>query len=73
MSVEPQREELHRLVDELPAGEVPAALAALKARQEKRPASLWPPAWFGSVRGSQPDVSERADEILREGLGRRPA
>ncbi len=39
MNVEPQREELHRLVDELPAREVPAALAALKARREKRPAS----------------------------------
>jgi hypothetical protein len=71
--VDAQRDELHRLVDELPAEQVPSALAALRARGSKRGASSWPPAWFGSVSGSQPDVSERIDEILREGLGRRPA
>jgi hypothetical protein len=71
--VDASREELHRLVDELPAEQVPGALAALRARGERRDKASWPPAWFGSVSGSAPDVAERADDILREGLGRRPA
>lgn len=73
MDVEPEREELHRLVDELPAELVPAALEALRARRQKHGSSSWPPVWFGSVSGSEPNVSERVDEILSEGLGRRPA
>ena len=71
--VDPQREELRRLVEELPAEQVPAALSDLRALRDRPKASSWPPAWFGAAVGSAPDVSERVDEILREGLGRRPA
>jgi hypothetical protein len=71
--MDPQREELHRLVEELPDEQVLAALADLRARGRKAGPRPWPPAWFGAATGSSPDVSERVDEILREGLGRRPA
>jgi hypothetical protein len=71
--MDPQREELHRLVEGLPDEQVPAALADLRARGRKVGPRPWPPTWFGAAEGSSPDVSERVDEILREGLGRRPA
>lgn len=73
VAMDPQREELHRLVEELADEQVPGALADLRARGRKVGPRPWPPAWFGAAQGSAPDVSERVDEILREGLGRRPA
>jgi hypothetical protein len=71
--MDPQREELHRLVDGLPAEQVPVVLAGLRARGRRAGERSWQPAWFGAAVGSSPDVSERVEEILREGLGRRPA
>jgi hypothetical protein len=68
------RDELRELVEQLPDEQVPAAVSDLKARLtavgRERP---WPPAWFAVAEGSAPDVSERVEEILAEGLGRRPA
>jgi hypothetical protein len=61
------------MVDALPVEQVSAALADLRARGRKPTARSWSPSWFGSATGSSPDVSERVDEILRDGLGRRPA
>lgn len=68
------RDELRQLVEQLPDEQVPAAVSELKARltavgRER----AWPPAWFAVAEGSAPDVSERIEEILAEGLGRRPA
>jgi len=68
---------LHQLVERLPDEQVPAAAADLRARLAAVPSgsagSSWPPAWFGIAEGSAEDVSERVEEILAEGLGRRPA
>ena len=68
---------MHQLVERLPDEQVPAAAADLKARlapvTSRSAGSSWPPAWFGIAEGSAQDVSERAEEILAEGLGRRPA
>ena len=68
---------MHQLVERLPDEQVPAAAADLKARlapvTSRSAGSSWPPAWFGIAEGSATDVSERAEEILAEGLGRRPA
>jgi hypothetical protein len=76
-SVSTPRKELHQLVERLPDEQVPAAAADLKARLTQVPAAstgtAWPPAWFGIAEGSAQDVSERVEEILAEGLGRRPA
>ena len=60
-------------MDDLPAEQVPGALTALRARASRGSVGTWPPAWFGMGEGAQDDVSEHVDEILRDGLGRRPA
>jgi hypothetical protein len=64
------RDDLHALVEQLPEQALPRAAADLRARLSAVPGKgTWPPAWFGMGEGS-PDVSERADEILTEELGR---
>jgi hypothetical protein len=68
------RDELRELVEHLPDEQVPLALSELRARlASASPPRPWPPAWFAIADGSATDVSERVDEILAEGLGRRPA
>lgn len=68
------RDELRELVEHLPDEQVPAVLSELRARLVSTPQNRsWPPAWFGIAQGSAPDVSERVEEILAEGLGRRRA
>jgi hypothetical protein len=68
------RDELRELVERLPDEQVPAAVSDLKARlTDVGRGRQWPPAWFAVAEGSAPDVSERVEEILAEGLGRRPA
>jgi hypothetical protein len=68
------RDELRELVEHLPDEQVPTVLSELRARLVSAPSGRsWPPAWFGIAEGSAPDVSERVEEILAEGLGRRPA
>jgi hypothetical protein len=71
------REELHELVEALPDEQVPAAVSDLRGRLASgattSAAKAWPPAWFGIAEGSATDVSERVEQILSEGLGRRGA
>ena len=66
------REELRRLVEELPDEQVPAALTDLRRRLAPVPEATtitWPPPWFGSIRAGS-DFSRRYDEVLAEGFGR---
>jgi hypothetical protein len=72
-------EDLHRLLDELSPAEAEAVRALVlvfKANQVPSPeagtsrAEEWPPPWFGSVTAGEPDVAERAREILRAEYGR---
>lgn len=68
--VSADRDELMRLVQDLPEDQVGEALAEM--RRHLRPVSderPWPPAFFGAAAG-EPDTSERVDELLREGFGR---
>jgi hypothetical protein len=54
-----EREELRRLVDEIPDEQVPAVLADLRRRLESVPApaeASWPPLWFGCIQAG-PDFS----------------
>ena len=68
------RQELHRLVERLPDEQVQAVASQLRARLVAAGrAGSWPPAWFAVAEGSSDDISERVDEIIAEGLGRRPA
>jgi hypothetical protein len=63
------RDELRRLVEELPDEQVPAALAEVRRLSVAPTAGTWPPAFFGSF-SAAPDTSARIDEILAEGFGR---
>jgi hypothetical protein len=66
----PDREELERLVHELPEDQVPLVLADIRRHLrliEDRP---WPPAFFASAPGNETRIAEHADDLLREGFGR---
>lgn len=70
------RDELHRLVDELPEDQVASLLADARQRatlQAPTSGGTWPPAFFGSIKSAKngrTDNSRRVDEILAEGFGR---
>ena len=65
-----EREELARLVQEIPDEEVPQALA--EVRKHVRPVAErpWPPTWFGIAPGDGSAVGARSEELLSEGFGR---
>jgi hypothetical protein len=65
-----ERDELRRIVEELPEEEVGAALARLRGHLQPVDARPWPPAFFGVGTSRRPGVARRADEILAEGFGR---
>jgi len=65
-----EREELRRLVEELPDDQVPSALADVRRRVVRPEPGSWPPPWFGVAVGRRTDTSERVDELLAEGFGR---
>jgi hypothetical protein len=65
-----QREELLRLVEELPEEEVPAVLDDVRRYLRAVKSRAWPPAWFGAGEGRTTDVAARSEELLEEGFGR---
>jgi hypothetical protein len=68
-----EREELRRLVEELPDEQVPAALADLRRRLVPLPQTgevSWPPAWFNSITDERNDVGRNHEDPLAEGFGR---
>lgn len=65
-----ERDELHRLVEELPDEQVSSALADVRRRIGRREAGAWPPAWFGAATADRTDTAARVDELLGEGFGR---
>ncbi|MDQ2838761.1 MAG: hypothetical protein M3Y89_15315 [Actinomycetota bacterium] len=65
------RNELHRLVEQLPEDKISMALSELqRLKDNERLAGTWPPAWFGSIASGRSDTSQRIDEILADGFGR---
>jgi hypothetical protein len=64
------RDELRRLVEELPEEQLPTALSELQRLGALPPTGTWPPKWFGSITAGRSDTSRRVDEILAEGFGR---
>jgi hypothetical protein len=64
------RDELRRLVEDLPEDRVPLMLAEARKQLTPTAPGPWPPAWFGSVIGIRRDVASRVDEMLAEGFGR---
>jgi hypothetical protein len=69
VSMSAQREELLRLVEELPETEVPAVLDDVRRHLRAVKSKPWPPAWFGAGQGSTSDVAARAEDLL-DGFGR---
>lgn len=65
-----QREELLRLVEELPEDEVPIVLDDVRRHLRLVRGRLWPPAWFGSAEAKSTDTAERSEDLLAEGFGR---
>jgi hypothetical protein len=65
-----QREELLRLVEELPEDEVPAVLDDVRRHLRAVRERAWPPAWFGAGEGRTTDVASRSEDLLGEGFGR---
>jgi hypothetical protein len=65
-----QREELLRLVEELPEDEVPAVLDDVRRHLRAVSGRTWPPAWFGAGEGRTGDTAARSEELLGDGFGR---
>jgi hypothetical protein len=63
------REELRRLIAELPEDVIPAVLGAARSRLHAGSNRPWPPAWFGAAQGRTMDAAARSGEMLREGFG----
>jgi hypothetical protein len=70
VGVSAERDELRRLVEELPDAEVPAAVAELRLRVAPPADRPWPPPWFGVAEGSRTDTAVRSEELLKDGFGR---
>jgi hypothetical protein len=68
--VSAQREELLRLVDELPEDEIPAVLDDVRRHLQVAERPSWPPAWFGAGQGRTTDVAARSEDLLQDGFGR---
>jgi len=68
--VSADRDELRRLIEELPDDQVGLALADVRRRATRRRAGSWPPAWFGAAVARRTDTSANADNLLADGFGR---
>jgi hypothetical protein len=65
-----ERDELRRLVDELPDDQVPAALEEVRRHLRDVRLRPWPPAWFAAGNTSRRDTAARSEELLDDGFGR---
>jgi hypothetical protein len=65
-----EREELERLVQEIPEDQVPVVLADIRRHLRLIEDHSWPPAFFASAPGDGTSIAERAEDLLREGFGR---
>jgi hypothetical protein len=68
--VSADREELERLVQEIPEDQVPVVLDDIRRHLRLIEDRSWPPAFFASAPGDGTSIAERADDLLREGFGR---
>ncbi|WP_037070411.1 hypothetical protein [Pseudonocardia acaciae] len=60
------RDELRRLVDELPEREIPAVLAEVRHRAHPEFTPEWPPAFFASFSSGRGDLAARHNDALAE-------
>jgi hypothetical protein len=64
-----EREELVRLVEEMPDEQVPRALAEIRRLRRLAHVRTWPPAWFASAPGDGDAAAANSDERLSDGSG----
>jgi hypothetical protein len=67
--VSAERDELLRLVQDLPEDQVPQALAEVRRHLQPVGGRSWPPAFFASAPGDGVRIADQADDLLREGFG----
>lgn len=65
-----ERDELMRLVQDLPDDQVPEVLADVRRHLHAVKDRPWPPAWFGIAEGDGSAIGAQSEEPLREGFGR---
>ncbi len=70
MSVSAERDELKRLVEELPDEGVLAVLAEARRQHGPQLVGEWPPVWFGSFASGRRDLGSNHEDLLAEGFGR---
>jgi hypothetical protein len=68
-SMSGERDELMRLVQELPEDQVPDVLADVRRHLRPVKDRPWPPAFFASAPGDGTSIAERSEELLRDGFG----
>jgi hypothetical protein len=68
--VSAERDELIRLVQDLPEDQVPQALADVRRRLQPASERPWPPAFFAIAPGDGRSIADEADDLLAEGFGR---
>lgn len=68
-----ERDELRRLVEQLPDEQLPAVLSEVRQRLQpvRTPAEVaWPPSWFGAIASGGSDLGRNHEHVLAEGFGR---
>jgi hypothetical protein len=65
-----ERDELKRMVEELPNDQVPDVLADVRKHLRPVKDRPWPPAFFGAAEGDGSVIGARSEELLHEGFGR---
>jgi len=61
------RDELRKLIEELPDEQVLAVLAGVRRHLTPAPAAAWPPAWFGAGVGERSDIGRNHEDLLAVG------
>ena len=70
MGVSAERDELRRLVEQLPDDRVQAVFAEARHQSGSVPAGESPPPWFGSFASGRSDLGSDHEDLLAEGFGR---
>jgi hypothetical protein len=65
-----ERDELMRLVQDLPDDQIPEVLADVGRHLHPVKDRPRPPAWFGIAEGDGSAIGAQSEELLREGFGR---
>jgi hypothetical protein len=68
--VSAERDELRRLIEELPDEQIHGVLADVRRHVAPRAATSWPPPWVGAIVAGRSDIGRNHDDLLADGFGR---